>query len=216
MATVCLALSGIGPCTQRLFVHANESRVHVSHAHTNPVPILWIVGSVGTGKSDTSYHLFSRLFRSGTPIARLDLDDVGMCHPAPEDDPDNHRIKAAAMGATWSVYQANGATCFVVSGGVNIEMEVELHKRQIPHAQWTVVRLRISADERRRRTEARGRLLGQDAETIEWFVEGGIEDEATLEAECSFADFTIDTDGLTQQQVVDRVLHLTGWPARRQ
>lgn len=120
----------------------------MSQPSITPTPILWIVGSVGTGKSDTSYHLFSWLFRAGTPTARLDLDDVGMCHPTPKDDPDNHGVKAAA----WSVYQANRATCFVVSGGVNAMDEVELHKRQIPDAEWTIVRLRISADERRRRT----------------------------------------------------------------
>jgi hypothetical protein len=187
----------------------------MSQPPITPVPILWLVGSVGTGKSDTSYHVFSRLFRAGTRTARLDLDDVGMCHPAPEDDPDNHRVKADAMAATWSVYQANGATCFVVSGGVNTVDEIELHKRRIPDAQWTVVRLRISADERRRRTEARGRLLGQDAQTIEWFIEGGIEDEAALEASAALADFTIDTDGLNQQQVVDEILRLTAWPTRR-
>ncbi len=178
-----------------------------------PTPILWIVGSVGTGKSDTSYHLFSRLFRSGTPIARLDLDDVGMCHPAPEGDPDNHRVKAAAMAAAWSVYEAHGATCFVVSGGINTASEKALHQRQIPDAAWCVVRLRIGAHERRRRTESRGRLLGQDRTTVEAWIEGGIEDEATLEATATFADFTVDTDGLDQQQVVDTVLRVTGWPS---
>ena len=177
-------------------------------------PILWIVGSLGTGKSDTSYHLFSRLFRGGTHIARLDLDDVGMCHPAPEDDPDNHRVKAAAMAAAWSVYETHGASGFVVSGGINTAAERDLYQRQIPNADWCVVRLRISAPERRRRTEARGRLLGQDPETIEAWIEDGIEDEATLEATPTFVDFTVDTDGLDQRQVVDRVLQVTGWPTR--
>ena len=176
-----------------------------------PTPILWIVGSLGTGKSDTSYHLFSRLFRAGTHIARLDLDDVGMCHPTPEDDPDNHRVKAAAMAAAWSVYEARGATRFVVSGGINTSAELDLYQRQIPDAAWCVVRLRIGASERRRRTEARGHLLGQDASTIAASVADGIKDEATLEASASFADFTVDTDGLEQQQVVDRVLEVTGW-----
>ena len=69
--------------------------------------------------------------------------------------------------------------------------------------------------QRRRRSEARGKLLGQDAQTIEWWIEGGIEDETTLETTASFADFTIDTDGLDQQQVVDKVLQVTGWPTSR-
>ena len=61
--------------------------------------VLLLSGAVGTGKSDASYRVFDRLWRSGTPAARLDLDDLGMCHPAPPDDPDNHRVKAAVMGA---------------------------------------------------------------------------------------------------------------------
>ncbi len=52
---------------------------------------------MGTGKSDTSYRIFSRLYQQGTPIARLDLDDIGMSHPAPSDDPHNFAVKAAPM-----------------------------------------------------------------------------------------------------------------------
>jgi hypothetical protein len=137
-----------------------------------------------------------------------------MCHPAPEDDPDNHRVKASAMAAAWSVYRAHGATSFVVSGGVNTVTEKDLHQRKIPDADWCVLRLRISASERRRRAEARGRLLGQNPETIEAWIGAGIEDEATLEATPTFADFTIDTDGMDQQQVVDSVLQVTAWPTR--
>jgi hypothetical protein len=73
-----------------------------------------------------------------------------MCHPAPADDPDNHR----------------------------------------------------------------GRLLGQDAETITAWIAAGSDDEAALEATLSFADFTVDTDGLGQRQVVDKILSVTAWPAR--
>jgi hypothetical protein len=102
-----------------------------------------------------------------------------------------------------------------VSGAVNTADEVDLHRSQIPDAEWRIVRLRIGADERRRRTEARGKLLGQDAQTIEWRIEDGIEDETTLETTTSFADFTIDADGLDQQQVVDKVLQVTGWPTSR-
>jgi hypothetical protein len=180
---------------------------------TTGTPVLWLVGALGTGKSDTSYHLFSRLFRSGMLTGRLDLDDVGMCYPAPEDDPHNHRVKASAMAATWSVFRDHGARCLVLSGGVTSSAEVDLHKALIPDADWSVVRLRIGAAERRRRTAARGQLLGQDSRTIERSIEAGTEDEATLESSWpSFADVVIDTDGLNQQRVVDRVLEVTGWP----
>jgi hypothetical protein len=179
------------------------------------VPILWIIGSVGTGKSATSYLLFDRQFRAGNHVARLDLDEIGNCHPAPDDDPENHRVKAAAMAAAWSVYEVHGATRFVVSGDVISADEVDLHMRQIPEADWCVVRLRSGADERRARIQERGKILGQDAETMDWWIQVGKDEEAALEAEPSFVDFTIDTDGLDRQQVVDKVLQITGWPASR-
>lgn len=172
--------------------------------------VLWLVGALGTGKSDTSYHLFSRLWRSGTRVARLDLDDLGMCHPAPEDDPDNHRVKAEAMAAAWSVFQSHGATSLVVSGGVNTAEEVDLHTRLVPDAAWTVCRLRIGAGERRVRTARRAALLGLDQEYVDFTVAAGVEDEAYLETQ-SFPDVVLDTDGLDQRAVVDLVLEATGW-----
>jgi hypothetical protein len=175
------------------------------------IPVLWIVGSLGTGKSDTAYHVFSRLFRAGTHIARLDMDDVGMCHPAPEDDPENHRVKAETMAAAWSVFDRHGATCFVISGGVSTAQEAAIYTGQLPDAGWTIVRLRIGTEERRNRTVRRGRLIGQDAQTIESWIRVGIEEEANLEKQ-AFAKYVIDTDGLDQQQVVDLVLKRTGWP----
>jgi hypothetical protein len=173
-------------------------------------PILWLVGSIGTGKSDTSFHVFSRLFRTGTPIARLDLDDVGMCHPAPADDPENHRVKAEAMAAAWSVFDRHGATCFVISGSAGWH-EAALYASAIPSADWTIVRLRIGPEDRRDRTIRRGRLLGQDPQTVDHWIRTGIEEESTLDTQ-DFAEQVIDTDGLDQQQVVDVVLERTGWP----
>jgi hypothetical protein len=175
------------------------------------IPVLWLVGSIGTGKSDTSFHVFSRLFRTGTPVARLDLDDVGMCHPAPADDPENHRVKSEAMGAAWSVFEQHGATCFVISGGVSTPSEVALYTGCLPNADWTIVRIRIGADERRDRTIRRGRKLGQDARTVEQWIQTGIDEEASLDTH-GFAKHVIDTDGLDQQQVVDVVLQQAGWP----
>jgi hypothetical protein len=177
-------------------------------------PVLWLVGALGTGKSDTSYHLFSRLWRQGVPIARLDLDDLGMCHPAPDDDPDNHRVKAEAMAAAWSVFRKHSAKCLVVSGGVNTSEEVELHTRQLPDAIWTICRLRIGVEERRRRIARRGELLALDDEYIHRTTAAGVADESTLNRQ-TFPDLVLDSDGLGQHEVVDLVLARTGWPLSR-
>jgi hypothetical protein len=171
------------------------------------VPALLLIGETGTGKSDASYHVFSRLFRSGTPTARLDLDDVGMSHPAPPDDPDNFRVKAEAMAACWAVFRAHGARCLVVSGALDSREVLDLHLVQIPEADWTIVRLRIGEAERRRRLLKRGLLLGYSEEELD---AAGVEETRAAGAE--LPGVVLDIDGLTSQQVVDLVLGSTGWP----
>ena len=175
-------------------------------------PALLIIGAMGTGKSDASYHVFSRLYRSGVPTARLDLDDIGMSHPAPADDPDNFAVKAEAMAACWGVFRSRGARCLVVSGGLDSRAEIDRHTRQIPDADWTVVRLRIGTEERRRRVLTRGLLLGYAQDEMEPTVAAGDADEARVEG-AGLPGLVIDTDGLTSREVVDAVLARTGWPA---
>jgi hypothetical protein len=174
-------------------------------------PVLWLTGAIGTGKSDTSYHLFSRLFSAGTPTARIDHDDVGMCHPAPADDPENYRVKAELMAEAWRVFERHGARCLVISGGVNKPDDVALVKNSLPDADWTVVRLRIDADERRRRIIRRGSLLNHTDEHMSRWVEAGLADEADLDTR-TWPDHVLDTNGLTSAEVVDLVLTTSGWP----
>ena len=175
-------------------------------------PALLIIGAMGTGKSDTSYHVFSRLHRDGAPTARLDLDDVGMSHPTPSDDPDNFRVKAAALSACWQVFRDHGARCLVVSGGLDSVDLIDLVTSQVPEARWTVVQLRIGTDERRRRVLRRGLLLGYSEEELEPTVAAGDADEARVAAQ-SLPGIVVHTDGLASPEVVDRVLQATGWPS---
>ena len=166
---------------------------------------------MGTGKSDTSYRIFSRLYQQGTPIARLDLDDIGMSHPAPSDDPHNFAVKAAAMSACWDVFRAYGARCLVVSGALDSAGLIEQTTREIADADWTVVRLRIASEERRSRVLNRGLLLGYREVDVEPTMRAGDADEAHL-ADQQLPGAVIDTDGLTSEEVVDLVLRETGWP----
>jgi hypothetical protein len=184
----------------------------MSPSRSDRTPALLLIGAMGTGKSDTSYHVFSRLYRAGIPTARLDLDDIGMCHPSPKDDPDNFGVKAEAMGATWRVFKSHGARCLVVSGGIDSPEVIEQHMRQLPDADWTVVRLRIGTEERRRRVLTRGLLLGYSEAEMEPTVAAGDADERKVE-NLDLPGLVIQTDGLASQQVTDLVLTCAEWPS---
>ncbi|HEY2298269.1 MAG TPA: hypothetical protein VGH43_11110 [Jatrophihabitans sp.] len=173
--------------------------------------VLLLTGAVGAGKSDASYRVFSRLWRAGTTAARLDLDDLGMCHPTPEDGPDNHRVKAAVMGGAWSVYLTRGARYLVLAGGVLTEAEFDLYRNQVPDASWTVVRLRLADDVvRRARILGRGTDLGMTARETTFWIDAGRAEEQGLEGQ-TFCDYVIDTDALDHEAVADRVLAVVGW-----
>lgn len=84
--------------------------------------------------------------------------------------------------------------------------------RAIPEADWTVVRLRIGTEERRRRVLHRGLLLGYAEADVQASVEAGDADERNLVRQDDLPGIILDTDGLDGEQVVDLVLGATGWP----
>ena len=81
----------------------------MSPAPPEQTPALLLIGAMGTGQSDTAYHDSSRLHRAGIAASHLDLDDIGMCHPSPEGDPDNFIVTSQVLGAAWRVFQAKAA-----------------------------------------------------------------------------------------------------------
>jgi hypothetical protein len=84
--------------------------------------------------------------------------------------------------------------------------------RQLPDADWTVVRLRIGTEERRRRVLTRGLLLGYSEAEMEPTVAAGDADERK-EENLDLPGLVIQTDGLASQQVTDLVLTCAEWPS---
>jgi molybdopterin-guanine dinucleotide biosynthesis protein len=62
------------------------------------VPVLWITGPAGVGKSTVSWQLFTELAASGMRAAFADADQLCMCYPAPPDDPGRDLIRARNAG----------------------------------------------------------------------------------------------------------------------
>jgi hypothetical protein len=164
------------------------------------VQVLWLCGPSGVGKSTVGYTLFEQL---GPHAAYVDLDQLGLCHPAPADDRDNHRLKARNLGAVYAGFRAAGTRRLVVSGLVDDAAEVRRHVGHLPGAAVTVCRLRVGAAEHRARFERRGWLLN--------LLDESVRNAADLDR-TDFADLVVDTTGLPVPEVVAKV-RASGWPA---
>jgi len=169
---------------------------------SDAVPVLWLCGPPGVGKTSVGWEIFSGLSRDGVEVGYVDIDQLGMCYPESAADPDRHRLKAGNLAAVVANFRAAGARCVIVSGVVDAVHGI--HADQIPGAELTVCRLRTGRDELRQRFVGRG-----DSADL---VESVLRDAEDMDAS-GFADVCVDTSGLPVAEVARLVRERTGgWP----
>ena len=105
------------------------------------IPVLWLCGPPGVGKTAVGWEIFSQLTRAGIGTGYIDIDQLGMCYPEAASDPGRHRMKAQNLGSVVVNFRAAGARCVIVSGVVDAARGV--HADMIPQAAVTVCRLRV-------------------------------------------------------------------------
>jgi predicted ABC-type ATPase len=175
------------------------------------VPVLWISGPAGVGKSTVSWQLFTDLAGSGLRVAFADADQLCMCYPPPPDDPGRDRIRARNAGAVIENYQAAGARCVIVNGVVDPALGVQ--RDLIGQATVMVCRLRADRDEVVRRLSGRyPRSSGDLGDAV-----GQVRDECDRMDSSGFADVCVDTTGIPAVEVArlvqDSCRH---WPGFRE
>jgi adenylylsulfate kinase-like enzyme len=163
------------------------------------VPVLWISGPPGAGKTTAGWAVYSALSRTGTAVGYADIDQLGMCYPEQASDPGRHRLKAANLDAVVTGYAAAGARCVVVSGVTDPVRGVD--PALLPHAALTECHLLASGRERGRRLAARdGRLAGPVA-------------AADVSGPPAGAGWQLDTTSRSPAEVAARIL--ARWDERR-
>ena len=63
------------------------------------IPVLWLCGPPGIGKSTVGWEIFTQLAQAGIEAGYVDIDQLGMCYPEPASDTGRHRMKAQNLGA---------------------------------------------------------------------------------------------------------------------
>jgi RNA helicase len=168
------------------------------------LPLLWLYGPPGVGKTTVAWELFERLCRR-LAVGYVDIDQLGMCYapptstdwsPEPADDPGRHRLKARALAAVAANFRDAGAQCLIVPGVTDPSGGIE----PVPGTELTTCRLRAVPADLARRITGRGGAT-DIAEALE---HAEVVDRA--------AGPSVDTTGLTVAEVADRVLERTGWP----
>ncbi|MET9018447.1 hypothetical protein ABZV93_00540 [Actinopolymorpha sp. NPDC004070] len=170
---------------------------------SDSVPVLWICGPPGVGKSAVGWDFYTHLVDTGVHAGFVDLDQLGMCYPEPAGDPGRHRMQASNLAAVVAGCAAAGADCVVASGLIDPGRDEPVGP--LPRSAVTVCRLRADGD------VLRARFVGRGAQTE--LVEEVLREAAALDAG-DFADVYVDTTGLSVAEVVHRVRAGAGeWPA---
>jgi adenylylsulfate kinase-like enzyme len=166
------------------------------------IPVLWLCGPPGVGKTTVGWELYAELVRSGIQTGYIDIDQLGVCYPEAESDRGRHRMKARNLGAVVAGHRAAGARCVVVSGVVDADHGVNID--ELPHMGLTVCRLRADQEDLAQRfVGRRGQAEG---------LEQVLQEAADLDAG-AVADVCVDTSGLTVGEVALRVRERAGgWP----
>lgn len=184
--------------------------------------MLWLCGPTGVGKSTVGYDLFTQVRTGGVKVVYVDLGQIGFLRPAPADDPGNHRLKAANLGAMWPVFQEHGARCLVVSGQVDDHNVVKTYRSALPDSELTLCLLTARHEQLTERILRRGRgggppipgdeLRGRPEQALRGVADRAADEADTL-ARVGFADLDVATDGVPSAEVAALVRSRAGdWP----
>lgn len=155
--------------------------------------ILRVAGAPGVGKSTVAEVVARRLADEGVPTGLLDMDQLGMLYPAPEDDPDRWHLKETALARVVPRYRDAGVERLVVSGVADADSAP-------PDPGGPTCSLWLDADAAQRRFRLSAR--GEDEARMATTVAIGTAEAARAHP----AWVRIETDGLPVSVVADQVM----------
>ncbi|MGW5642101.1 hypothetical protein ACWEV3_10430 [Saccharopolyspora sp. NPDC003752] len=137
---------------------------------SSTIPVLWVTGAPGTGKSTSGWGLFTRISGRGGSVAYVDIDQLGLIGPPPGGGAASHEIKAANLLRVIAVLRQRGVQQVIVSGVVDPELGVGpffAGSAEAAHIDLALVRLHCDRQELRSRFLGRGSPAGMLEELFE-------------------------------------------------
>jgi chloramphenicol 3-O-phosphotransferase len=174
------------------------------------IPVLFVTGPVGVGKTAVLYEADALLVDAGIRHATVELEEIARCWTEATQE---SRVSFVYqnLAALWSNFAAVGATRLLLSGLVGHRQEVERVSHAVPGALVTIARLHAPLavlEQRIRRREAAspdGELDG-----ARWWTRH-------FEAEHP-EDYLVETHERPVREIAVDVLRRAGWltePGRR-
>jgi hypothetical protein len=132
----------------------------------SPLPVLWLCGAPGTGKSTVAWQVLLDLEGEGVRAGYVDIDQLGMVYPPPDGDPEREGLKVANLEAGIPEYAAAGARVLVVSGVVEPE-QVRYFTGLTDRFEVTFCHLTVEESVLRQRLIDRGWSTAEGDEAVE-------------------------------------------------
>jgi hypothetical protein len=179
------------------------------------LPMVWVCGATGVGKSMVAFGVFMRLLHSGVKASYIDLAQIGWFRPAAEDDPGGHRLKARNLAALWRAHRAAGSEYLVVSGTGGGAATARHYLEAVPDCDPAVVRLVARPEVLAERIRMRGQgigvelpgddLRGLPEPDLERRIEAAQEEAARLERD-RIGEFRLESSDRTPDELADAIL----------
>ena len=168
-----------------------------------PIPVLILNGTIGSGKSTIGMAIHEVLISKDIPHAFLDLDQL--TYSWPQKGPFNNDAMFESLSQLWPIYKAAGADRLVLARVIEQWDTLKQYEQALGPCTFTVVRLKASEETRTSRISKR-----EFGDAFNWHLNRTVELETILEKNGT-SSFIIQNEGKTPEEVAMEVLNKAGW-----
>jgi broad-specificity NMP kinase len=173
----------------------------------DPVGILLITGTLGTGKTTIAAEIGEQLADLPLPNAIIDLDWLGWVN-AGDDFLAYDLLIAKNITSTWPNYRAVGVRYLVLARALLQRELVDVLSTTFPNTPITIIRLTASKDTIKQRLSQRdsGETLREHLEELDEMIR--IMDDLHLESAI------VNTDLLSVEETAQQIINITNWNSK--